>query len=65
MHILPDTNAFLWFCEDNTNLSLLAKRYIENPDNTNCVSIDTFWEVAIKISLKKMKPKFLLKNLFR
>jgi len=55
MYILLDTNAFLWFCEDSRNLSPVAKQYIENPNNTSFISIASFWEIAIKISLRKMK----------
>jgi PIN domain nuclease of toxin-antitoxin system len=57
MDLLIDTNAFLWFCEDNPNLSVKAKLYIENPNNRDFLSMASLWELAIKISLKKMKLK--------
>jgi PIN domain nuclease of toxin-antitoxin system len=57
MDLLIDTNAFLWFCEDNPKLSSIAKKYIENSSNTSFISMASLWEIAIKISLGKMKLK--------
>jgi PIN domain nuclease of toxin-antitoxin system len=57
MDLLGGTNAFLWFCEDNPNLSVKAKLYIENPNNRDFLSMASLWELAIKISPKKMKLK--------
>jgi PIN domain nuclease of toxin-antitoxin system len=57
MDLLLDTNAFLWFCEDNPKLSSTAKQYIENQNNTSFVSMASLWEIAIKLSLGKIKLK--------
>jgi len=57
MDLLLDTNAFLWFCEDNPKLSSAAKQYIENQNNTSFVSMASLWEIAIKLSLGKIKLK--------
>jgi PIN domain nuclease of toxin-antitoxin system len=57
MELLVDTNAFLWFCEDNPKLSNKAKQCIENPNNINFLSMASLWELAIKISLKKINLK--------
>ena len=62
MDLLLDTNAFLWFCEDNAKLSSIGKQYIENPNNTSFISMASLWEIAIKMSLGKLKLKIPYKK---
>jgi len=51
--VLLDTHAFLWWCEDSAELSPGAREAITNND---CfVSFASFWEIAIKISLEKLR----------
>lgn len=53
MPVLLDTHAFLWWCEDSSELSAKARRVIASED---CfVSLASFWEIAIKISLQKLR----------
>jgi PIN domain nuclease of toxin-antitoxin system len=52
--ILLDTHTILWFFNDDDALSLNAKTVILDPFNNICVSMASVWEVAIKISLKKL-----------
>lgn len=53
MPVLLDTHAFLWWCEDSAELSQEARKAIINND---CfVSMASFWEIAIKLSLKKLR----------
>lgn len=54
MNILLDTNALLWLFNDDDRLSEKAKTSIGNPDNKVLVSIVSFWEIAIKMSLSKL-----------
>ena len=63
MNLLLDTNAFLWFSEDNKKLSSTAKSFIEDSENICFVSIASIWEMAIKTSLNKLKVKIGFKNL--
>jgi PIN domain nuclease of toxin-antitoxin system len=74
MRLLLDSQALLWFCEGNAALSAVARVAIEDEDNEKLVSHATAWEVAIKISLGKLKlpvpfedffPGMLLSNGFR
>ena len=52
MPVLLDTHAFLWWCEDSTELSGKARKAIAEDD---CfVSMASFWEIAIKHSLGKL-----------
>jgi PIN domain nuclease of toxin-antitoxin system len=55
MKNLLDTHTFIWFLEDNKNLSATSIKYIEDPDAENYLSIVSLWEIAIKISLGKLE----------
>ena len=53
MAVLLDTHAFLWWCQDSEELSKKARRVIADQD---CfVSVASFWEMAIKLSLDKLR----------
>ena len=53
MRLLLDTHAFLWFILDDPKLSAKADALISDPNNDIHVSPASYWEIAIKISLKK------------
>lgn len=55
MNYLLDTHTFLWFLDGNVNLSKKARSAVENSSNNNFVSIASMWEIAIKISVGKLK----------
>jgi PIN domain nuclease of toxin-antitoxin system len=51
--VLLDTHAFLWWCEDSPELSKKARKVMTEQD---CfVSCASFWEMAIKVSLNKLR----------
>jgi len=51
--VLLDTHTFLWWCEDSPEISQKARKAIQNND---CfVSVASFWEIAIKLSLSKLR----------
>lgn len=54
MKYLLDTHIFLWFLNGNVRLSQKAKKEIENPKNNIFISVASFWEIAIKMSLNKL-----------
>ncbi len=54
MRLLLDTHAVLWFWWDDPRLSTEARKAIRDPANQKLVSPATPWEVAIKVSLKKL-----------
>jgi PIN domain nuclease of toxin-antitoxin system len=54
MNILLDTHTFIWFFNGDEQLSLKAKKLIEDSKTKKFVSIASLWEVAIKIGLKKL-----------
>ncbi len=63
MNLLLDTHTLIWLLEGDDNLSTVAREQIENSDNTNFVSVATFWEIAIKVSLNKLDMKISIQNL--
>ena len=53
MPVLLDTHTFLWWCEDSPELSRKARKVVAEQD---CfVSFASFWEMAIKVSLGKLR----------
>ncbi|MGH7138612.1 MAG: type II toxin-antitoxin system VapC family toxin [Pirellulales bacterium] len=54
MNLLLDTHAFLWFWWDDPSLSATAKAAICDAANRKLVSPASSWEIAIKVSLKKL-----------
>lgn len=55
MNLLLDTHSFLWFIAGSPQLSAHARALIENPAHQPFLSIASLWEMAIKISLNKLK----------
>lgn len=55
MKYLIDTHSLIWFTEGNPKLTETAKLVIEDINKTCFVSTASFWEIAIKISLDKLK----------
>ena len=60
MNVLLDTHAFLWFVADDRRLTDTARALIEAEDSQPFLSIASLWEMAIKVSLGKLKlePSF-------
>lgn len=54
MKILLDTHAFLWLNAGDPALSDRARSTIEDGGNERYLSIASIWEIAIKVSLKKL-----------
>jgi PIN domain nuclease of toxin-antitoxin system len=54
MRVLWDTQAFLWFVEDNPKLSSVARGHVEDIGNDRLLSIASVWELAIKVSTGKL-----------
>ena len=55
MTLLLDTHAFLWFWWDDPQLSSAAKAEICDPANRKLISPASSWEIAIKVSLKRLE----------
>ena len=57
MNYLLDTHKFIWFINGEEELSSLARKAIEHKDANNFVSIASLWEIAVKLSIGKLKLK--------
>lgn len=55
MRLLLDTQAFLWWVMDQPGLSRRARSAVRSPAHECLVSVATCWELAIKVSLGKVK----------
>jgi hypothetical protein len=62
MTLLLDTHAFLWFWWADPLLSATASAVIRDPANRKLVSPASSWEVAIKVSRKKLDMGAALKD---
>lgn len=61
---LLDTHALIWFLDGDDSLSKTARKAIENNRSVNFVSIASLWEIAIKVSLKKLEINASLADVF-
>ena len=64
MRVLLDTQAFLWWVDEASHLSSRARTAIAAPDNEVFLSIASCWEIAIKVSLGKLRLKTPPKRFF-
>jgi len=55
VNLLLDTHAFLWFIAGSDDLSARARALIENAANRPFLSAASLWEMAIKLSLGKLR----------
>ena len=60
--LLLDTHAYYWFITDSDRLPIATKEMIETEEHV-FVSIASFWEMAIKESLGKLKLPAMIKEL--
>ena len=60
--ILLDTHAYYWFITDDARLPAIVKQKIETEESV-FISIASFWEMAIKNSLGKLKLPAPVKTL--
>ena len=62
MGLLLDTHTLLWWVEDAPQLSVLARNSIMEASGPVYVSLVSVWELAIKISLGKLKLALPVKH---
>lgn len=65
MRVLLDTHAFLWFVLNHSKLSASARTQISDSANDVLISPATFWEIAIKVSLKKLDLHLLYEEFMK
>lgn len=57
MNILIDTHILLWYIMGDKRISTETKSIVENDSNTILLSNASLWEIAIKVSIGKLKLK--------
>ncbi|MFZ0953522.1 MAG: type II toxin-antitoxin system VapC family toxin [Candidatus Sulfotelmatobacter sp.] len=65
MEVLLDTHVLVWWLEDKGRISRRAAKIIASPENHILISAAVGWELAIKVSIGKMKPRSTLDGLDR
>lgn len=63
MKFVVDTHILIWFLEDSEKLDRGIKELLLDTQNQIFVSQASLWEMAIKISLGKLKIPMLLEEL--
>ena len=60
-----DTHSFLWYATDNDRITREARRILLDPTCDLLLSVVSVWEMAIKISLEKLRVTPSLEHLIR
>jgi len=55
MNLLLDTHAFIWWATEPEKLSPQARAHCEDDNNNLLLSVDSVWEMQIKLQLGKLK----------
>ncbi len=55
--MLPDTQALLWFLQDDPKLSDTARDAIADGRNRQEISPASYWEIAIKIARQRAQTQ--------
>lgn len=55
MRLLLDTHIFLWWAEGSPKLGKRAWSLIQNSENGLCISAASWWEIAIKQALGRLR----------
>ena len=64
MSLLFDTHALIWFTEGNSNLSETAKKAVATESEKVFCSVASIWEMAIKLSLGKLRMSLNIQSEF-
>jgi PIN domain nuclease of toxin-antitoxin system len=64
VRLLIDTHSPIWFCEGNPALSATARAAMEDASNERLISHATPWEMAIKLSLRRLQLQVEFEVLF-
>ena len=54
MRLLLDTHTFLWAVGRNARLSAAARVLLADPANHLLLSVASYWEIAVKVSVRKL-----------
>jgi PIN domain nuclease of toxin-antitoxin system len=65
MGYLLDTHTFLWFVAGDRKLPASVKEIIKDVSQPCFISVASFWEIAIKMQIRKLKIDISLEELYR
>lgn len=66
MKYLLDTHTLIWLVEDHPSLSKNAKEIIATEKHNDVfISKVSFWEIAIKLSIKKLEISYSVSDLIK
>jgi PIN domain nuclease of toxin-antitoxin system len=65
VRFILDTHALIWFIEGHPLFSSKAQAALEQDENEVFVSLATIWEIAIKVSLQKLRLHVALEDELR
>ena len=65
MRILLDSHAFLWAITDSSELSATAREALMDTGNDLHLSVASAWELAIKVSIGKLRLQMPLEDLLQ
>lgn len=54
MRLFLETHVFLWFIAGSSDLSNKARTLIEDPNNQRFLSVESLWEMSIKVSIGRL-----------
>ena len=63
MKLLLDTHALLWFSSNDPRLGTRAAALISDGNNERLLSVASLWEVAIKVSIGRLRLDIPLEQL--
>lgn len=63
--VLLDTHAFIWALADSPELSPEARRIIQDSKCQKLLSLASVWEMALKLSLRKLTLPVTLEHCLR
>ena len=62
---LLDTHTLIWFLSGDKQLSYTARKAIQETNTINFLSIASLWEIAIKVSVRKLNLSCPLKITYK
>lgn len=63
MRLLLDSHTFLWAITDSNELSATAREALMDVENDLFLSVASAWELAIKVSIGKLRLRIPLEDL--
>jgi PIN domain nuclease of toxin-antitoxin system len=63
MNLILDTHVFLWYLQDDDQLTPPIANILESTENKLYLSIASLWEIAIKLGIGKLELEYSFDDL--